>query len=229
MDIKDAHIGQRVRTVSGVTGKIAKICESGYVTIGDANDTPPSDYTAYVANVEPVCDPCASYEMAATITSQCKQIAELQRSVDAWTETAARHCRNESYYRDELTKLQQEARLESDEHPSVWTVAPTIRIGDKVCLHGKAKTVSRCYNGQSGMLPLSEVAKCYKQVNPEDLFLSDDAKIVCEFMRANGPTTSYEISERLHMLERCVIESLIEAKEAGIVRLDDGKYSIVRD
>jgi predicted acyltransferase (DUF342 family) len=78
-------------------------------------------------------------------------------------------------------------------------------------------------------LPLVEVAKCYKQVEPEALLLSDDAKIVCELLRSSGPMTSYEISDRLQLLERCVIESLIEAREAGIVRLDDGKYSILRD
>ena len=77
--------------------------------------------------------------------------------------------------------------------------------------------------------PLAEVAKCYKQVGPEQLLLSEDAQVVCEFVRANGPMTSYEISERLHMMERCVLESLIDAREAGIIRLDDGKYSIVRE
>jgi hypothetical protein len=69
----------------------------------------------------------------------------------------------------------------------------------------------------------------YKQVEPEQLLLSDDAKIVCELLRSSGPASSFEISERLHMFERRVFESLIEAREAGIVRLDDGKYSIVRD
>ena len=77
--------------------------------------------------------------------------------------------------------------------------------------------------------PLAEVAKCYKQVEPEQLLLSEDAKIVCELLRSSGPASSFEISERLHMLEIRVFKSLIEAKEAGIVRLDDGKYSIVRD
>ena len=69
----------------------------------------------------------------------------------------------------------------------------------------------------------------YKQVAPEQLLLSEDAKIVCELLRSSGPASSFEISERLHMLEIRVFKSLIEAKEAGIVRLDDGKYSIVRD
>ena len=79
------------------------------------------------------------------------------------------------------------------------------------------------------MKPLAEVAKCCKQVEPEQLLLSEDAKIVCELLRSSGPASSFEISERLHMLEIRVFKSLIEAKEAGIVRLDDGKYSIVRD
>ena len=41
-----------------------------------------------------------------------KKIAELERSVEAWTETAARHCRNEMYWREELEKLQKEALAE---------------------------------------------------------------------------------------------------------------------
>ena len=76
---------------------------------------------------------------------------------------------------------------------------------------------------------LFEVAKCYKQVGPEDLFLSEDAKLVCEMLRANGPMTSHEISDRWCLSERVILEYLLEAREAGIVRLDDGKYSIVRD
>lgn len=79
------------------------------------------------------------------------------------------------------------------------------------------------------MKPIAEVAKCYKQVEPEQLLLSDHAKVVCELLRSSGPASSFEISERLHMMERCVFASLLDAKEAGIVRLDDGKYSIVRD
>ena len=79
------------------------------------------------------------------------------------------------------------------------------------------------------MKPIAEVAKCYKQVEPEALLLSEDAEIVCELLRSSGPASSFEISERLHMLEIRVFKSLIEARDAGIVRLDDGKYSIVRD
>lgn len=77
------------------------------------------------------------------------------------------------------------------------------------------------------LVSLFSTAKCYKQVEPEQLLLSKDAQVVCELLRSSGPASSYEISERLHMMERCVFESLIEAKEAGIVRLDDGKYSLV--
>lgn len=91
---------------------------------------------------------------------------------------------------------------------------------------GKAR---RELDEMSDTLPIAAVAKCYKQVEPEQLLLSEDAKIVCELLRSSGPASSYEISERLRMMERCVLVGLIEAKEAGIVRLDDGKYSIVRD
>ena len=79
------------------------------------------------------------------------------------------------------------------------------------------------------LVSLFSMAKCYKQVEPEQLLLSEDAEIVCELLRSSGPASSFEISERLHMMERCVLESLIDAREAGIVRLDDGKYSIVRE
>ena len=110
-----------------------------------------------------------------------------------------------------------------------WSVAPKLTLGDKVCLHGKMKTVVGCSDSEDYWKPFAEVAKCYKQVEPEQLLLSEDAKIVCELLRSSGPASSFEISERLHMMERCVFESLIGAKEAGIVRLDDGKYSIVRE
>ena len=79
------------------------------------------------------------------------------------------------------------------------------------------------------LVSLFSMAKCYKQVEPETLLLSEDAEIVCELLRSSGPASSFEISERLHMLEIRVFKSLIEARDAGIVRLDDGKYSIVRD
>jgi len=145
------------------------------------------------------------------------QVVAIEKEGGLWLETANR------------TRFPVHVECVEEVRDLQWTVAPLLKIGDKVCLHGKIKTVVGCSDSEDWWKPLSGVAKCYKQVEPEQLLLSEDAEIVCEFVRANGSTTSYEISERLHMFERRVFKSLIEAKEAGIVRLDDGKYSIVRD
>jgi len=113
-----------------------------------------------------------------------------------------------------------------------WAVARAFIAGDKVCLHGKAKTVARCYNGQPDMLPLAEVAKCYKQVEPEQLLMSQEARRVIEYLKATDcPVHIGDIMDGMEHVMSCmaIMDGLIEAKEAGIVRLDDGKYSIVRD
>lgn len=77
--------------------------------------------------------------------------------------------------------------------------------------------------------PLAEVAKCYIRVAPDKLLMSGDAKIVCELLEGSGPMTSSQIANRLHLLERCVLESITEARDAGKISLVDGKYEIVGD
>lgn len=80
--------------------------------------------------------------------------------------------------------------------------------------------------------PLIEVAKCHVQVEPEKLLLSQDAKRVIEYLTAaDTPIAFYRIAEGLKDMVSgaAIIDGLIEAREAGIVRLDEGKYSIVRD
>ena len=82
------------------------------------------------------------------------------------------------------------------------------------------------------MKPLAEVAKCYKQVEPEQLLLSAEARRVVEYLRASDrPLYIHLILEGMEriMSGTGIMDGLIEAKEAGIVRLDDGKYSIVRE
>jgi hypothetical protein len=80
--------------------------------------------------------------------------------------------------------------------------------------------------------PLRETAKCYIQVEPETLFLSQDAKRVVEFLTAaDTPVAFWRIAEGMKDMVSgaAIIDGLIEAREAGIVRLDEGKYSLVRD
>lgn len=82
------------------------------------------------------------------------------------------------------------------------------------------------------MKPLAEVAKCYKQVEPEQLLMSQEARRVIEYLRARDcPVYIHIVFEGMKdvMSGAAIMDGLIEAREAGIVRLDDGKYSIVRD
>jgi hypothetical protein len=69
-------------------------------------------------------------------------------------------------------------------------------------------------------------------VEPEQLLMSQKARRVVEYLRASDrPLYIHLILEGMEriMSGTCIMDGLIEAKEAGIVRLDDGKYSIVRD
>lgn len=152
MDIRDCRIDLLVRTRAGRTGIIKEINNAGVVI----NLVGGGEHGAAFNCIEPVSDPCASCEMAATITSQCKQIAELQKEIerarlkafwegkaacydqissliqsrDSWQADAMRYARNAHYWRDELYKLQKES-LECK--------------------------------------PLGEVAKIYIQVSPDEL------------------------------------------------------------
>ena len=147
----------------------------------------------------------------------CGQVVAISKEGGLWLET------------EDRTRFPVHVECVEEVRDLQWTVAPLLKIGDKVCFHGEIKDVVGCSDSEGSWKPIAEVAKCYKQVEPEQLLLSDHAKVVCELLRSSGPASSFEISERLHMMERCVFASLLDAKEAGIVRLDDGKYSIVRD
>jgi hypothetical protein len=82
------------------------------------------------------------------------------------------------------------------------------------------------------MKPIAEVAKCYKQVEPDQLLLSTEARRVVEYLKARDcPISIHHIFESMTniMSGMAIMDGLIEARDAGIVRLDDGKYSIVRE
>ena len=85
------------------------------------------------------------------------------------------------------------------------------------------------------MKPLAEVAKCYKQVGPEALLLSAEARRVVEYIDfTEGHTDSIYMSHIMDGLDRMmseteILDAVIEARDAGKIQLIDGKYSIVRD
>lgn len=211
--VGEFHVGDRVRQIGpsecgfvnnmGDVGTIAEIRPTGRCVCrwdsGGANTMPPTSIERASA--------CESCEMARVITSQCKQIAALQKERDNWKEDADRYCRNADYWREELTKLQKEALSDRKE--------PVNCAGE-------------CRDFES----LFEVAKCYKRVEPEELLLSQDAKRVVESLKSFGcPICMIDLIDYLDgiMLGSSVLDGLIEVREAGIVRLDEGKYSLVGD
>jgi hypothetical protein len=76
---------------------------------------------------------------------------------------------------------------------------------------------------------LSEVAKCYKQVEPDELLLSQEARRVVEYLEASGPRTSQRMAGNLDLPTWQVLDAIIEARDAGRISLSGDEYSIVRD
>jgi hypothetical protein len=78
--------------------------------------------------------------------------------------------------------------------------------------------------------PLSEGAKCYIQVAPEKLLMSQEARRVIEYLDIrNGPMDLRGIFEDCDLGQGKLLDALAEASDAGKIRLVNGKYEIVRD
>jgi len=92
---------------------------------------------------------------------------------------------------------------------------------------GKAR---RELDEMSDTLPIAAVAKCYKQVEPEQLLMSQKARRVVEYLdQRNGPMDIRGIFEDCGLGQGELLDALAEARDAGKITLVNGKYSIVRD
>jgi hypothetical protein len=232
MKIGEVQINGRAMTKTGRIGRVTAACDDGRVYVLFGSSDYPENMQA--SDLGPVSDPCTDCQKLAdsfqagknlgfaeaelvheleksaapkTIELQSKKITELQKERDNWEATAQQHCRNAAHWREELEKLQKEALAECDENH----IHPAIHIED------------------FRKRPLSEVAKCYIRVAPEKLLMSDGARIICELLEGSGPMTSSQIADRLHLLERCILESITESRDVGKIRLVGGKYEIMRD
>jgi len=76
---------------------------------------------------------------------------------------------------------------------------------------------------------LFEVAKCYKQVEPDQLLMSQEARRVLQLLAEEGPTSFRDIAATFGGNWCTSMDGIIELLDAGRIRLVDGKYSIVRD
>jgi hypothetical protein len=78
--------------------------------------------------------------------------------------------------------------------------------------------------------PLSEVAKCYMQVAPDKLLMSQEARRVVEYISAKGGSLDIDaICDGLKCCMDYLCDHLAEARDAGRISLVNGKYEIVRD
>ena len=232
MKISEIRIDGRVMTKTGRIGRVTAACDDGRVYVLFGSSDYPENMQA--SDLGPVSDPCTDCQKLAdsfqagknlgfaeaelvheleksaapkTIELQSKKITELQKERDNWEATAQQHCRNAAYWREELEKLQKEA-LECKMLP----------------IAGMASVI------WSGKRPLSEVAKCYIQVAPEKLLMSQEARRVVEYLDIrNGPMDIRGIFEDCDLGQGKLLDALAEARDAGKIRLVDGKYEIVRD
>jgi len=208
MKIEECRIRQKVRANSGRTGEIVKLDIGGACIRQDDG----REFDANINCIEPVSDPCEGCQKLAESYREGRKdewrdnrqrIAELRQIRDEWEVAAQQHYRNATYWREELEKLQKEALAECKPLGEAAKIYATIRLDASQLLAG-----------------IREV---------QGKLLSDDAKIVCELLDGSGPMTSSQIADRLHLLERCILESIAEARDAGKIRLVNGKYEIARD
>lgn len=181
------------------------------------------------------------------------QIIGLISARDNWKADAERYCRNAAYCREELSKLQKEALAECDDAQTLTECYEILKHIPECTQHGtwcpehmidwiksrKHEEEDRIAERDHALL--AEVAKIYVTTRidasqmlagirkVQQKLLSDDARIVCELLEGTGPMTSLQIAGRLNLLERCILESIIEARDAGKISLVDGEYSIARD
>ncbi len=221
MDIEKCRINMKVRTKRGYEGKIIGIWPEQvrieridgihYATAGCIEPTEPAFKVGdRVRQVGPSECGHESCEMARVITNQCKQIADLQKNLEQEKQRianiaadAATARRNAAYWREELTKLQKEA-LECD-------MVPLAEVG---------KFYLTCKVDASQFLEGIEKVK--------RSLLSQEARRVVELLVAVGPSDFREIVSTIQEEHAATIDGIIEARDAGIIELVDGKYQVVK-
>jgi hypothetical protein len=240
-DACEFHVGDKVRAIGpsecgytdniGLEGEIKVVLPDGIFTCQwrnrICNNMP-------AGSIEHVCESC---EMAATITSQCKQIAELQTALNQKRERVSdqnaelarlseernelkaeihQHCRNAVYWREELEKLQKEALAECERVPlhevAKTTIMPQFVAGN---IHIAA----------TGKVMLEELKKF--SWKPK---LSPEARYMVEYLTArDDPADLDVIFEDFGMDIGSALSGLSEARDAGIIQLSEGKYSLVKE
>ncbi|MCK9568934.1 hypothetical protein M0R72_08335 [Candidatus Pacearchaeota archaeon] len=185
----------------------------------DGNVILVEDYHTWpVASLDKVSDPrddCQKFEAIRLKAfwegkASChEQIAGLLSSRDYWQASCGSARRDAAYWHEELEKLQKEALAETQ--------------------HFYCDDVVDCRILPFHLRPLSEVAKCYKQVAPEKLLMSQEARRVNHLLDTEGPNDYRSIAVTFGGDWGKTMDGIIELLDAGKIRLVDGKYEIVGD
>jgi hypothetical protein len=242
MKIEECHIRQQVRVPNGYEGKIVEIHSAGIVRV----DCSPRGYHYLpfaASDIEPVSDPCEGCQKleqtrlkafwegrAAGDIVADKKIASIDESCGYWKAACEEARRNAAYWREELTKWQKEALVDSK--PLCESCQKLVANGWNVkCdCHPPLEYGFQPRGAQGDTQTLSEVAKCYMQVAPEELLLSKEARRVAEYISAKGGSLDIDaICDGLKCCMDYLCDHLAEARDAGKIRLVNGKYEIVRD
>ncbi len=144
MDIKDCRIDMMVKAPNGYEAKIVEIQKNGRVFV----DFSPRGYNYMpfaASELTPVSDPCTDCQkkLDAAVEYWKAACEEARDGRDRWKRSA-------TYWRSELSKLQKEALSDSE---SVQ------------CLRERVTALQNMIDYE----PMSEVAKIYIQVSPDEL------------------------------------------------------------
>jgi len=158
-----------------------------------------------------------------------EEIAELQVERDAWK-------RNAAYWRDGLDKLRKEALAESDNFDMLRASGVP---GWQIAEHRAKPAHLAIHIEDFRKKPLSEVGKFYVTYNVDasgliaaikktkQSLLSQEARRVVEYVASHDcPVRLPVIYEDMGLIMSAVLDALAEARDAGIIELVDGKYSI---
>lgn len=220
MDIGQVHIGMKLRNpLVGRVGEVTKItCEGGLELVGNG-----LSWHEHVENVVPVSELHIGDYVRATGKSTTfeEDVNGKIGIIDSFmNDVSGDKCADIRWLcgSSNLVKVAQLTYV----HP-VCESCEMARVITSQC-----KPIAELQKEQCR--PLAEVAKCYVQVEPEKLFLSQDAKRVIEYLAAmDTPISLQIIYTDMGVYLPALLDALVQAREAGVVRLDDGKYSLVRD
>lgn len=203
MDIKDCKIDMVVRAEDGRTGKIVSLFSDGEVRV---NFAPGRDSYKLerASDLTPVSDPCTN----------CQKLEQVRLKVFWEGQAAAK-----ADVGNELDVL----RKERDN----WKADAEQYCRNATYWWEELEKLQKEALAERTELPGGGMWRAITK--PDKLLMSQAARRVIEFLEASGPRTVQRIAGNLDLPTWQVLDAIIEAREAGRIRLVGEEYSVVRD